>query len=79
MGQDATSDSDAAYGSGCKVAACACAGMVPGILHRTSVAARGKRSGDAWGVSARDRLGGGPVATRPDLPSREEKSESQTY
>ena len=42
---------DAAYGSRDSVAACACAGVVPGILHRINVTARGKGSGDAWGVS----------------------------
>ena len=70
---------DAAYGSRDSVAACACAGVVPGILHRINVTARGKGSGDAWGVSVRDQLGGGPEATRLDLLSREEKRENQTY
>ncbi|MBI1658899.1 MAG: hypothetical protein IS632_09060, partial [Thaumarchaeota archaeon] len=58
---------DAAYGSRYSVAACACAGVVPGILHRINATARGKGSGDAWGVSVRDQLGGGPEATRLDL------------
>ena len=70
---------DAAYGSRDSVAACACAGVVPGILHRINVTARGKGSGDAWGVSVRGQLGGGPETTRLDLLSREEKRENQTY
>ena len=70
---------DAAYGSRDSVAACACAGVVPGILHRINVTARGKGSGDAWGVSVRDQLGGGPETTRLDLLSREERRENQTY
>lgn len=41
--------------------------------------ARGKGSGDAWGESVRDQLGGSPDATRLDLMSREEKKENQTY
>ena len=61
------------------MAACARAGIVPGILHRINVTARGKGSGDAWGVSVRDQLGGGSGATRLDLLSREEKRENQTY
>ena len=70
---------DAAYGSRDSVAACARAGVVPGILHRINVTARNKGSGDAWGISVRDQLGGCPEATRPDLLSREEKRENQTY
>ena len=70
---------DAAYGSRCNVAACARVGIVPGILHRINVTARGKGSGDAWGVSVRDQLGGSPGATRLDLLSREEKRENQVY
>ena len=31
------------------------------------------------GVSVRDQLGGGPKATRMDLPSREERGKNQTY
>ena len=46
------------------------------ILHRINVTARGKGSGDAWGVSVRDQLGGSPEATRLDLLSREEKREN---
>ena len=70
---------DAAYGSRDSMAACAWAGVVPGILHRTNVTARGKGSGDAWGVSVRDQLGGGPESTRLDLLSLEERRENQTY
>ena len=70
---------DAAYGSRDSVAACARAGVVPGILHRINVMARGKGSGDAWGISVRDQLGGGPETTRLDLLSREERRENQTY
>ena len=61
------------------MAACARAGIVPGILHRINVTARGKGSGDAWGVSVRDQLGGSSEATRLDLLSREEKRENQDY
>ena len=70
---------DAAYGSRYNVRACARAGVVPGILHRINVTARNKGSGDAWGVSVRDQLGGSPEATRLDLLSREEKRENQAY
>ena len=70
---------DAAYGSRENAAACARAQMVPGILHKINVTARGKGSGDAWGESVRDQLGGNPDATRLDLMSREEKRENQTY
>ena len=59
------------------MAACACAGTVLGILHRINVTARGKGSGDAWGVSVRGQLGGSPEATRLDLLSRKEKRENQ--
>ena len=69
----------AAYGSRINVTACARAGVVPGILHKINVTARGKGSGDAWGVSVRDQLGGSPEATRLDLISREEKRENQAY
>ena len=40
---------------------------------------RGKGSGDAWDVSVRDQMGGGPDAKRLDLMSREEKRENQAY
>ena len=70
---------DAAYGSRENVAACEQAGMTSGILHKTNVTARGKGSGDAWGVSVRDQLGGSPDAKRLDLMSQEEKKENQTY
>ena len=70
---------DAAYGSRYNVAACARAGVVPGILHRINVTARNRGSGDAWGISVRDQLGGSPEATRLDLLSREEKRENQAY
>ena len=40
---------DAAYGSRDSVAACARAVVVPDILHRINVTARGKGSEDAWG------------------------------
>ena len=70
---------DAAYGSRENAAACARARMVPGILHKINVTARGKGSGDAWGESVRDQLGGSPDATRLDLMSTEEKRENQTY
>ena len=70
---------DAAYGSRDNAAACASAGVVPGILHRINVTARGKGSGDAWGMSVRDQLGGIPEAVRLDLMSQEEKRENQTY
>ena len=70
---------DAAYGSRENITACARAGVAPGILHKINVVARGKGSGDAWGESVRDQLGGGPDATRLDLMSMEEKRENQTY
>ena len=70
---------NAAYGSRYNVAACARVDIVPGILHRINVTARGKGSGAAWGISVSDQLGGGPKATRLDLLSREEKRENQTY
>lgn len=70
---------DAAYGSRKNIAACARAGMAPGILHKINVTARGKGSGDAWGESVRDQLGGGPDAARLDLMDGEEKRENQTY
>ena len=78
----ATSDivfGDAAYGSRDSVDACARAEAASGILYKINVTARGKGSGDAWGVSVRDQLGGSPEATRLDLLSREEKRENQTY
>ena len=43
------------------------------------MAARGHGSGDAWGVSVRDQLGGIPEATRLDLLSREGRRWNQTY
>ena len=58
---------DAAYGSRDNVAVCARAGVVPGILHRINVTARGKGSGDAWGVSVRE-LGGSPEASWEGAP-----------
>ena len=65
---------DATYGSRDNVAACAREGVVPGILHRINVTARNKGSGDAWGVSVRDQLGGGPRghAAGPAEPGGEE-------
>ena len=48
------------------MAACERAGVVPGILHRINLTARGKGSIDARGVSVRDQLGGSPEATRLD-------------
>ncbi len=68
---------DAAYGSRENAAACARARMVPGILHKINVTARGRGSGDAGGESVRDQLGGSPDATRLDLMSTEEKRENQ--
>ena len=41
--------------------------------------ARGRGSGDAWGMSARDQMGGSPTATRLDLMGRGEKRENQAY
>lgn len=41
--------------------------------------ARGRGSGDAWGVSVRGQLGNGPEVTRLDLLSREEMRENQMY
>lgn len=70
---------DAAYGSRKNIAACARAGVAPGIMHIISVTARGKGSGDAWGVSVRGQLGGSHDATRLDLMGREEKRENQVY
>ena len=70
---------DAVYCSRDSVAACACAGVIPGILHRINVTARGRGSGDAWGISVRDHRGGSPGATRLDLLSQEEKRENQVY
>ncbi len=55
------------------------AGVTPGIMHKINATARGKGSGDAWGVSVRDQLGGSPDATRLDLMDREEKRENQAY
>ena len=70
---------DAAYGSRENVAACARAGVTPGIMHKINVTARGRGSGDAWGESVRDQLGGSPDATRLDLVGREERRENQAY
>ena len=70
---------DAAYGSRKNIAACARARVTPGILHTINVTARGKGSGDAWGISVRDQLGGSPDATRLDLMDRKEKRENQAY
>ena len=70
---------DAAYGSRKNAAACARAGVTPGIAHAINVAARGKGSGDARGMSVRDQMGGSPGATRPGLMGREEKRENQAY
>ncbi len=70
---------DAAYGSRKNIAACARAGVTPGIAHTVNVTARGKGSGDAWGISVRDQMGGSPDATRLDLMDREEKRENQVY
>ena len=53
--------------------------MVLCILHRINVTARGKGSGDAWGVSVRDQLGGGPKTARLDLLRREERGENRVY
>ncbi len=70
---------DAAYSSRKNIAACARVGMVPGIMHTINVTARGKGSGDAWGVSVRNQMGGSPEATHLNLMSREEKRENQAY
>ena len=70
---------DAAYGSRKNIAACARAGVVPGIMHKINVTARGRGSGDAWGESVRDQLGGSPDAARLDLMDREERRENQVY
>ena len=70
---------DAAYGSRENISACARAGVTPGIMHKINVTARGKGSGDAWGMTVRDQLGGSPDATRLDKMDREEKRENQTY
>ena len=70
---------DAAYGSRKNISACARAGVTPGIAHTVNVTARGKGSGDAWGMSVRDQMGGSPDATRLDLMGREQKRENQTY
>ena len=48
-------------------------------MHTINVTGRGKGSGDAWGLSVRDQLGGRPDAKRLDLMSREEKRENQAY
>ena len=61
------------------MAACARAGITPGIMHTVNVTGRGKGSGDAWGLSVRDQLGASPNAKRLDLMSREEKRENQVY
>ncbi len=45
-------------------------------MHKINATARGKGSGDTWGVSVRDQLGGSPDATRLDLMDREEKREN---
>ena len=55
----------------------ALAGQMSGILDRINVTARGKGSGDAWGISVRDQLGGNPEATRLDLLSQEEKRKTR--
>ena len=81
-GDQDTSDlmfGDAAYGSRENVAACKQAGMTSGILHRNDVTARGKGSGDAWGVSVRERLRESPDAKRLDPMSQEERKKNQTY
>ncbi len=70
---------DAAYGSRQNMAACARAGVTPGIMHKINATARSKGSGDAWGASVRDQMGGSPDATRLDLMDREEKRENQAY
>ncbi len=70
---------DAAYGSRKNIAACARTGMILGIMHTINVTARDKGSGDAWGVSVRNQMGGSPEATRLNLMSREEKRENQVY
>ena len=70
---------DAAYSSRDNVAACARAGITPGIMHTVNVTGRGKGSGDAWGLSVRDQLGASPNAKRLDLMSQEEKRENQAY
>ncbi len=70
---------DAAYGSRANIAACARAGVVPGILHTINVTPRSRGSGAAWGISVRDQLGGSTKATRLDLLSQEEKRENQVY
>ena len=48
-------------------------GGISGILHRNDVTARGKGSGDAWDVSARDQLGESPDTKRLDPMSQEGK------
>ncbi len=48
-------------------------------MHKINVIARNKGSGDAWGASVRDQLGGSPDATRLDLMDREEKMGNQAY
>ncbi len=48
-------------------------------MHTINVTARGKGSGDAWGVSVMNQMGGSPEATHLNLMSREEKRENQVY
>ncbi len=69
---------DGAYGSRKNVAECHKRGIKPLIRLLTSCNARGKGTGDKWGMLVRWQLGGGPEMPVGDL-SKEERQENLRY
>ena len=69
---------DGAYASREIHKACADRNVTPLIRLKTISIARGKGSGDAWGLAVRDQLGGSPES-RIDALTESEKAENQKW
>ncbi len=69
---------DGAYGSRKNVAECHKRGIKPLIRLLTSCTAKGKGTGDKWGMLVRWQIGGGPEVPVGDL-SKEERQENLRY
>ena len=67
---------DAAYASRYNVKACRERGLAPIIRLKASSTTRGKGTGDAWGMTVRDQLGG-PARIHIGRPSYDEKRRAQ--
>ncbi len=55
--------------------------MLKNMAYRyaINVMTRGGGSGDAWGITVRDQMGGSPRVTRLNMINKNEKYENQTY